>query len=249
MAIEAFAADGSSKVFGGCYTARLANPQIQDTSFISLHIEKGSLKPSDKGLQEAVPPNCGGAEPAGDDSVLAQAKTAFIAANAPTCDRIDAETGLPEDGVQDYTIKYKEESDSDSEPERTARLIAFPCFMGAYNLSTIYYQWDDINGLRQLSFATPTMDISYEEEGNNESPVHEITVTGFEAEDQLVNPEFDANTNTLTSWSKWRGVGDAAATGTWAFKNGTFVLVKYDVDASYDGEVNPQTVVDYDSPP
>jgi hypothetical protein len=53
----------------------------------------------------------------------------------------------------------------------------------------------------------------------------------------------------LTSWSKWRGVGDASANGTWAFKNGRFVLVKYDVDASYDGEINPQTVIDYDSPP
>jgi len=249
VAIEALAADGSSKVFGGCYTARLANPQIQDANFTPLHIEKGSLKPSNKSLQEAVPANCGGAEPQGDDVVLSQAKAAFIAANAPTCNRIDTETGLPEDGVQDYTIKYKEESDSESDPERTARLIAFPCTMGAYNLSTIYYQWDELNGLRQLSFAAPTMDISYEDEGNNESPVHSITVTGFEAADQLVNPEFDANASTLTSWAKWRGLGDAAATGTWAFRNGRFALVKYDVDASYDGEVNPQTVVDYDSAP
>ncbi|MGC4025674.1 MAG: hypothetical protein QM744_11305 [Mesorhizobium sp.] len=109
VAIEAFAADGSSKVFGGCYTGRLVNPQIQDANFTPLHIEKGSLKPSDKSLQEAVPANCGGAEPQGDDALLAQAKNAFIAANAPTCDQIDTETGLPQEGVQDYTIKYKEE--------------------------------------------------------------------------------------------------------------------------------------------
>ncbi|RFC64882.1 MULTISPECIES: DUF1176 domain-containing protein [Mesorhizobium] len=249
VAIEAFAADGSSKVFAGCYTARLANPQIQDANFTPLHIEKGSLKRSDKGLQEAVPANCGGAEPQGDDAVLAQAKSAFITTNAPTCDQIDTQTGLPQDGVQDYTIKYKEESDTDSDPERITRLIGFACTMGAYNLSTIFYQWDDLNGLRQLSFAMPTMDIAYEEDGNTESPVHSITVNGFEAADQLVNPEFDAKTNTLTSFAKWRGVGDASANGTWAFKNGSFVLVKYDVDASYDGEINPQTVVDYDSPP
>lgn len=248
VAIEAFAADGSSKVFAGCYTARLANPQIQDPTFVPLHIEKGALKPSDKGLQEAVPANCGSAEQAGDDAVLAQAKEAFIATNAATCDRIDAETGLPE-GVQDHTLSYKAESDADSDPERTARLISFPCLTGAYNLSTIYYQWDELGGLRQLSFAAPVLDISYEEEGNNESAVHSIAISGFETDDQLVNSEFDERTGTLTSWNKWRGVGDAGSNGTWAFKNGRFVLVKYDVDASYDGEVNPQTVVDYDTSP
>ena len=249
VAIEAASTDGTSKVFAGCYTARLANPQIQDESFVPLHIEKGELKPSDKPLAEAVPANCGGAEPSGDDSVLAQAKAAFIAVNAPTCDRIDSETGLPEDGIHAYTIKYKDVSDSDSEPDRTARVISFPCFAGAYNLSTLYYQWDELGGLRQVSFATPSMDIEYEEDGNNESPVASITINGYEAVDQLVNAEFDSETNTLTSWSKWRGVGDASANGTWAFKNGRFVLVKYDVDASYDGEINPQTVIDYDSPP
>lgn len=249
ISIEAASADGATKVFAGCYTARLANPQIQDASFVPLHIEKGELKPVDKSLAEALPASCGGATATGDDAVLAEAKAAFIAANAPTCDRIDTETGLPEAGVQDHTIKYKEESDSDRDPDRIARLISFPCLAGAYNLTTIYYQWDELSGMRQLSFATPTMDIRYEEEGNNESAVDSIYVNGFEVADQIVNAEYDPNSHTLTSWSKWRGVGDASSNGKWTFKNGRFVLVKYDVDASYDGEINPRSVIDYDSPP
>jgi len=45
------------------------------------------------------------------------------------------------------------------------------------------------------------------------------------------------------------GVGDASDSGTYLFRNGNFSLVQYDVDASYDGEENPQTVVDYNTAP
>lgn len=52
-----------------------------------------------------------------------------------------------------------------------------------------------------------------------------------------------------STWEKLRGVGDASPNGVWTFRDGNFVLVKYDVDASYDGEIEPQTVVDYESAP
>ena len=29
------------------------------------------------------------------------------------------------------------------------------------------------------------------------------------------------------------------------FRDGEFTLVRYDVDASYDGEINPETVLDF----
>ena len=50
VAIVSFNKDGSEQVFAGCYTARLANPAIQEPPFRPLHIEKGSLKPSDQHL-------------------------------------------------------------------------------------------------------------------------------------------------------------------------------------------------------
>jgi hypothetical protein len=40
-------------------------------------------------------------------------------------------------------------------------------------------------------------------------------------------------------------VGDASSRGTWVFADGGFRLIRYEVDASYDGEINPQTIVDY----
>jgi hypothetical protein len=66
---------------------------------------------------------------------------------------------------------------------------------------------------------------------------------------ELVNSFYDPDSRTLTSWSKWRGVGDASATGKWLFRDGEFTLVRYDVDASYDGEINEQTVLDYATGP
>jgi hypothetical protein len=33
------------------------------------------------------------------------------------------------------------------------------------------------------------------------------------------------------------------------FRSGTFSLVRYEVDASYDGEINPQPVLDYATGP
>jgi hypothetical protein len=46
VAIKAIDKDGSEKVFAGCYTARLSDPQIQDAAFTPMHIESGALKPA-----------------------------------------------------------------------------------------------------------------------------------------------------------------------------------------------------------
>ncbi|TIL39604.1 MAG: DUF1176 domain-containing protein, partial [Mesorhizobium sp.] len=87
------------------------------------------------------------------------------------------------------------------------------------------------------------------ENNDSEGKVEAINVTGFQTDDQLVNSEYDDATKTISSLNKWRGVGDASSAGTYLFRNGNFSLVQYDVDASYDGEINPQTVVDYNTPP
>jgi hypothetical protein len=44
-------------------------------------------------------------------------------------------------------------------------------------------------------------------------------------------------------------VGDASSTGTWLFRDGRFSLVQYEVDASYDGQINPETGLDYNTAP
>jgi hypothetical protein len=76
-----------------------------------------------------------------------------------------------------------------------------------------------------------------------------VQIVGYTAEDQLMNSSYDPQTRTISSTNKWRGVGDAASSGAWMFRNGAFTLVKYDVDASYDGEVDPESVVDFQTGP
>ena len=65
VAIQATNKNGDDSVFAGCYTARLANPQIQETPFTPLHLEKGALKPAspDGPLSDAVPTSCGDGPP------------------------------------------------------------------------------------------------------------------------------------------------------------------------------------------
>jgi hypothetical protein len=102
--------------------------------------------------------------------------------------------------------------------------------------------------LRELHFAAPELDIRYEND-DTDAKVESINVIGFNTEDGLVNSEYDPDTMTIGSWSKWRGIGDASSIGRWIFRNGDFALVKFEVDASYDGEIEHQTVVDYDTGP
>jgi hypothetical protein len=239
--------DGSEQVFAGCYTARLVDPAIQaEPPFRPLHIEKGSLKPSDLSFEEAVPASCPDAPaPEATDTILSQAKTAFETTHTD-CDPHSPESDQEE--VSEYKIPFRYASDTDDQSEREARLFRFYCGTGAYNETHVYYQYDETNGLRELQFATPELDIRYEND-DFEGKVESITIIGYLTEETLVNSSYDEASQSVTSHNKWRGVGDASSIGTWMFRNGEFTLVKYDVDASYDGEINPETVLDFQTPP
>lgn len=248
VAIASFNKDGSEQVFTGCYTARLANPAIQEPPFRPLHIEKGSLKASDQPFDEAVPENCPDAPaPETSDTILLQAKTAFEAAHTD-CDRHLPGADPSQTEAEEHKIPFRYTSDTDDQPEREARLFRFYCGTGAYNESHVYYQYDEENGLRELQFATPELDIRYEND-DSEGKVESVTIIGYTADEKLVNSSYDEASHSITSAPKWRGVGDASSSGTWMFRNGAFTLVKYDVDASYDGEINPETVLDFLTPP
>lgn len=247
IAIESFDDKGGSKIFAGCYTARLLNPAIQDANFAPLHLEKGSLKPvADTPLSDAVPASCPDA-PAPDpaNAVLDQAQAAFDATHGE-CDRPgpDAAQAKPET----YRITYRDKSDSESDPERVAQLVRFFCTRGAYNEIHVYYLHTELDGLRELHFATPDLDVHYADPDNLEK-VESVNIIGYLAADRLVNSSYDEASHAITSASLWRGVGDASATGRWIFRNGDFSLVHYEVDASYDGEINPETLIDFETPP
>ncbi|BCH25517.1 DUF1176 domain-containing protein [Mesorhizobium sp. L-8-3] len=249
VAIRAVAKNGDEAIFAGCYTARLAQPSIQGVPFQPLHLEKGSLKAAQGELSEVVPASCGdGPPPPPRDALKEQAEKLFSTAYGSICRTLEPgaepEAAAPE--IHDIGFHYN--WDGESEPERKARLFRFDCGGGAYNTNEVYYLADDSGELRQLQFASPELDIRYEND-NSEGKVESVDIIGYQSDDMLVNSIYDAATKTLVSHAKWRGVGDASSTGTYIFREGTFTLVKYDVDASYDGEINPVTVLDFNTGP
>ncbi len=145
--------------------------------------------------------------------------------------------------VQSWTFSYKPSWSEDAEPEEVTLFQVF-CMAGAYNINYSYYIYRDFEGLTPLAFAMPMVDPQYDGDGID-GELLSVPVIGMSTSLTLVNSEFDEETKTISSYSKWRGLGDASSSGTWEFREGEFVLVRYDVDASYDSEINPETVLDY----
>lgn len=248
VAVAAVGSDDGERVFAGCYTARLANPQIQEPPFSGLHIERGELQPSDRPIEDAMPARCGdGPTPTPKDAALEQAKAAFAANHGDEC----ASPALGDDArpaePEIHSIRFYPTDNPDGD-ERETRLFRFFCSMAAYNEAHVYYLAEAELGVRETHFAMPELDIRYAN-GDSEGEVESIGVIGFRSQGRLVNSFYDDATRTIVSHAKWRGVGDASSSGTWLFRDGEFSLVKYDVDASYDGEINPETVLDYNTAP
>lgn len=248
VAIQAMAQDGSPRTFGGCYSARLTGPQLQEPPFRPMYIVKGSLKPADGGLSDALPKSCGDAPaPSDQELALAKAKKIFAAAYDGICLNLDPGMGTPWE-PEAYEIKFRYSYESESDPEHLINLFKFPCGSGAYNTIEVYYTVDSYGETRPVTFAEPDLDIRYEN-ADFEGKLKSMTIVGYRAQDQLVNSEYDPDTKTIVSYSKWRGLGDASSSGTYAFRGGVFTLVKFEADPTYDGEQNPQVVLDFDTGP
>ena len=248
VAIKAVATDGKETVFSGCYTLRQVNGQLQEPPFNPIHIEKGELKPSTEPFQSAMPESCGDAPPPPrKDVVLEQAKKAFAATYGSQFSATLPD-GKPAGEPETHVIHYTGNDASGETGEREARLFRFFCSMGAYNEDAVYYLSSEPDAVRQVQFASPELDIHYES-ADSDGKVESVNIIGFQTDERLVNSSYDEATKSITSHAKWRGVGDAGTSGTWLFRNGQFSLVQFDVDASYDNEINPQSVLDYNTAP
>jgi hypothetical protein len=246
VAILAFARDDSERVFAGCYTVSRSDAAAADGAWTGLVIEQAKLAPAEQPFEAQLPADCDGHAPDAADAILERVKTVFASTRRPECYRIRPDWVSAE--PDSYSIRYVPQSASEGEPEREARLFRFFCGAGAYNESHVYYLYDELDGLRPLQFATPDLDIRYVSEESDKEVEH-IGIKGFKAADQIVNSFYDEATRTITSFAKWRGVGDASSSGTWLFRDGEFTLVKYDVDATYNEEIDPETILDYDTAP
>lgn len=178
------------------------------------------------------------------DTALVQ-RLFTLAFTEPCSAAIDGGFGGPAPLVHDFT--YRGSHDAPTDPERKFRLYQFNCSGGAYNLSSVFYGWDELAGLAPLSFASPMVKPEYEDDGADGKLVS-LKLTGMGASVLMTNVVVDGKTGAITGTAYWRGIGDASSSGTWALDDGQYRLVTYEVDASYDGEINPVRVYDVSEP-
>lgn len=166
-----------------------------------------------------------------------KAREIFDAIYGEICpaDMMSKEDSTPQ--IYHTTFNY---GDEDYDP-RPYTLYRFHCFYGAYNESAVYFGADDYGEVKQIQFAVPEFEVKYEN-ADFDGAVESIEVIGFTAQDMIINSDVDPDDLSIYSWSKWRGIGDASSVGVWIFRDARFVLQTYDVDASYDGEVNPTRI-------
>lgn len=169
--------------------------------------------------------------------VLAAAKTAF----GVVCD-FEFAAG-PDERHQVWPIQYKPKGDEPDAAPVTLKLHQLFCYSGAYNVSYAYMIESEDYGFAAVQFAVPEFDPVYENP-DDDTKVLRVDVAGFATQNVLANPTFDLATTTLKSNLAWRGIGDASSVGTWRFIEGKFVLTRFEIDASYDGDVNLSAIYD-----
>lgn len=173
-----------------------------------------------------------------------RAKEAFLATYRETCVSLDESEKLENRLPDIYDLKFRYASDEADMPDRVLALYRFFCSRGAYNESHVFFARTDLPEILPVTFAQPAIHVNYENE-DTEGKVLGIDIIGLQAHALLVNSEVDPANNSISSHSKWRGVGDVSSTGTWVLKDGEFVLSTFEVDASYDEEINPVSILDY----
>lgn len=252
VAIRATNTAGEETTFAGCYRIRAINPGIQDPPYRPLQIVKGALKPagSFSFLANELPEDCDGQKPEAETTadLTERVVDLFRREHRADCNLVERQRPFMT-GAQPvmHELKFRYDYESATDPERGALLFRFDCATYAYNVSEAYYLVDEYGEIESVSFAEPELDISYTDDTN--ATVKSLVIGGMQATRLLVNSEFDAATKTITSFSKWRGFGDAFSAGTWTFKSGRFVLTAFAVDAAYDDEQNPVDVLTFPQTP
>ncbi|MCW5695865.1 MAG: DUF1176 domain-containing protein [Bauldia sp.] len=239
--LEATATDGTVSVFVGCYTVRQVNPAIQDPPFRPMQITAGRLKAA--GGDAAFPSNCGAGGSASAGGNADRVMAIFTASyDDDICISLSREYN-PEGVTPDvYELRFNYASDEPDFGARVFHLYRVWCWRGAYNEGHIYYLEDDLGDIRQLAFAHPDVEVTYADEMNE--VLDGLAVVGFTASAELSLSDFDPATGTISEFAKWRGLGDAASSGRWVFDQGAFRLDYYQVDPTFNGEIDPITIVE-----
>lgn len=111
------------------------------------------------------------------------------------------------------------------------------CDRGAYNLSSVFVGWTSDTGLHPLFLPRPVFQAQMADPANPDSPALSVQVTGWGVQAMAVNPEFLPAELTLHHHAKYRGLGDAFEIAAYRLTPQGFVLLRFSVDPSYDGEM------------
>jgi hypothetical protein len=122
-------------------------------------------------------------------------------------------------------------------------LWQFICDIAAYNAQSVWFAQDEW-ALAPLAFAEPDLRVNYTIADDVDSGLKDVSIVGWRASNMLSNSAFDPATMTMTAGALWRGIGDASDSGVWRLVEGRFILIRYEADASYDGEINPTVILD-----
>ncbi|HWU63213.1 MAG TPA: DUF1176 domain-containing protein [Ensifer sp.] len=180
-----------------------------------------------------------------EDPGILTVRTFAFAAVPGQCDERTADNAeMAKDAT--YPLTWKDNY-GDPPAEHKATLFEIYCYSGAYNTSNLYVVKDEENKLSLVSFASPTFDVAYADGDDTETKLkRDPIVTGYATSVFLTNPSFDEKTRTLSEYSKWRGLGDAWSAGDWQFRDGQFVLTRFEIDPIYEANIDnaPQKLAD-----
>lgn len=182
------------------------------------------------------------AGPAFADDLDDRATAVFSAAFQDACMGAFLEDGRLIEPPQRFAVTSPASYGGDPAP---MVLWIFRCNIGAYNVQSVALAHSEMNGIMPLAFAKPDLNIVLEDPDDYESAVKEVQIAGWSSSPFLVNPEVDAAQGEIRQIGYWRGIGDASDRAVWRLVDESFRLVRYEVDASYDGEVNPAVLAEF----
>ncbi|NKX44997.1 hypothetical protein [Roseicyclus persicicus] len=181
--------------------------------------------------------------PALADTLDDRATAVFSAAYADTCYSAFLEDGRLIEPPRRYAVVSPMTYGDAPVP---MEVWLFRCNVGAYNVQSVLIGYTEADGITPLSVASPDLDIVLEDPDDLDSAVREVRIVGWSASQIVVNAEIDTAIGELREIGYWRGMGDASSAAVWRLVDLNFRLVRYDVDPTYDGEVNPTTLVLFD---
>lgn len=185
---------------------------------------------------------CGAAGSAVGDEIDDTVRAEFLATATDTC----PEAGRGEDAIFPATFLLPGEPVGAA--PREARIYEFFCYSGPYTVFYAYYLYTRVDGITPVAFAVPDFRVDCITPGDAGCQRARLAVRGGTTASILANTEFDPDALVLTARLCWRGPCDAFETGAWVFTGGRFVLLQYEVDATFDGDQNPQRLIDFPIP-